>query len=406
MFVADTCHGGGLTREVDPRAAEMSYRQVPRYRIAVDDLKPIASNAEAFLTPLDFDRTTFLAAVDRYTKAPEVRIPGVPGLRGALSYALARAFEGRADADSDGMVTLGELFSNVRQVVYQLSDQRQNAVTLDSPKRSVDKGVAFRLTRGVTVIEAAPSSPPAAAVAGPKPESKPTVATAKQPQPSVQVQGEAKAQGEQATRPVRVASLDGNSERLSRIQRREAAFVVVSPRDSPDLIWDPKTRDVVSGGDVVAYRADEVDLSSIIDRVAAIQGFKLLGAKAPQAIRTLPSDKLHRNGSRIEIEISGVAGRALILFNIAGDGTVQALYPIGSDAPIAPKSEHRLAVQVKEPFGADQVIAITSDQRMPALEQVLQELNRRRSPLQALRLVERYAPPGARIGSTGLFTAP
>ena len=97
LFIADTCHGGGLTRSVDPRAGEMSYRQVPHYRIAVDDLKPISTTADAFLTPLDFKSTTFLAAVDRHTKSPEVRIPGIPGYRGALSYAMARAFEGRAD---------------------------------------------------------------------------------------------------------------------------------------------------------------------------------------------------------------------------------------------------------------------------------------------------------------------
>jgi len=28
LFVADTCHGGGLAREIDPRAEEMSFRQV------------------------------------------------------------------------------------------------------------------------------------------------------------------------------------------------------------------------------------------------------------------------------------------------------------------------------------------------------------------------------------------
>ena len=36
LFVADTCHGGGMARDVDPRAGEMSYRQVPSYRLPVD----------------------------------------------------------------------------------------------------------------------------------------------------------------------------------------------------------------------------------------------------------------------------------------------------------------------------------------------------------------------------------
>ena len=36
LFVADTCHGGGMTRDVDPRGDEMSFRQVPLYRIPDD----------------------------------------------------------------------------------------------------------------------------------------------------------------------------------------------------------------------------------------------------------------------------------------------------------------------------------------------------------------------------------
>src|SRR5215468_9505064 len=86
LFVADACYGGGLAREIDPRADEMSYRQAPRYALTVDNLKPISTASDAFLSDIDFERTSFLAAVDRNTKAPEVRIPGVPGFRGALSY--------------------------------------------------------------------------------------------------------------------------------------------------------------------------------------------------------------------------------------------------------------------------------------------------------------------------------
>ena len=31
IFVADTCHGGGMARDIDPRAEEMSFRQIPSY---------------------------------------------------------------------------------------------------------------------------------------------------------------------------------------------------------------------------------------------------------------------------------------------------------------------------------------------------------------------------------------
>ena len=402
MFVADTCYAGGLTREVDPRAGELSYRQVPRYTIAVDDLKPISTSRDAFLTELDFEKTAFLAAVDRYTKAPEVRIPGISGLRGALSYAVARAVEGRADSDGDGKITLQELFSNVRHLVYQLSDQRQNAVTLNSPNRKIATDVAFELTRAVTIVDPAPerprpSTPAAVSAALPAPVAAAAAGTSVSPASPKPEDNVAAA--------VRIASLDGKGERLLSLAKREAPFVVVSPRENPDLIWDPKSHDVLAGGDVIAYGAKEADLPSIIDRAAAVRAFKAMAAKAPQAIRLRPNDKLHRSGSRIEIEISNVSGRSMVMFNIAGDGTVQTLYPVGSDPAVLKNATYRFPVQVREPFGSDQVVVITSDQRMSALEEVVRKLDRRRTAMQIVRMVERYGPADARVGSIGLFTA-
>ena len=161
VFVADTCHGGGMARDIDPRAEEMSFRQVPSYQAHHRYAQAGHTNAEAFMTELDFDRTEFLAAVDRKTKSPEISIPGIPGLRGALSYAVARALEGNADANNDGKVTVKELFTNVRQMVYQLSNQRQNIVTVSSPSRNLDTDTVFEFTRGVSVVEptAAASQP-------------------------------------------------------------------------------------------------------------------------------------------------------------------------------------------------------------------------------------------------------
>lgn len=403
LFVADTCHGGGLAREIDPRAEEMSFRQVQRYTIPVDTLKPIATAQDAFLTELDFERTAFLAAVDRKTKAPEVRIPGVSGYRGALSYAVARAFEGQADDDGDGKVTMQELFGNVRQVVYQLSDQRQSPVLVAPTHRSADTDIAF-LTRGVKIMGEAdtPAAPaaaarpaePAAAARPAEPSPRPAETAAKPPAKPV------------AVGPVRIAALDGQRDKLRGLTKLEAPFEVVAPADQPDLVWDPKTGDVIVGGDVVAFKMDRGELPNAIDRAAAVRGFKQLAAKVPQTLRVVPDDKLHRNDSRVAVEISGIAGRSLILFNLAGDGTVQALYPIGSDPAVVPTAQYSLPVRVREPFGADQVIAVTSSERMTQLEAALKQLNQRRTAVQMLRMVERHAPADARIGTIGLFTAP
>jgi hypothetical protein len=382
LFVADTCHGGGMTRDADPRAEEMSFRQVPLYRIPDDAYVPISTAAEAFLTELDFEKTAFLAAVDRKTKSPEVRIPGIASYRGALSYAFARAIEGSADSNRDGKVTLKELFTYVRQVVYQLSDQRQNPVTLNSPHRSIENEVAFEMTRAVKIVDASPE--PA------KPAGTTTLAAA--PVSTIA--------------PVRIASLDGQAARLAGLSPREATFDVVPPSQGPDLVWDPATGDVLAGADVIAYRLDKAELPSAIDRAAAVRALKQLAAKAPQSIRVIPGDAVHRKDSQVAVEIGNLAGRALVMFNIAGDGTVQMLYPVDADPRIIKDDLYRLPVKVRGPYGADLVIAITSEQPMPMLEQALLQLNQRRSALAALKAVERYRPLDGRIGSTGIFTAP
>ncbi|MBR0851109.1 caspase family protein [Bradyrhizobium diazoefficiens] len=404
VFVADTCHGGGMAREVDPRAAEMSYRQVPTYTLTVDKLVPVQSASEP-VTDLDLDHTIFLAAVDRNTKAPEVKIPAIEGLRGALSYAVARALEGGADADRDGRITLKELFSNVRQVVYQLSDQRQNIVTKTSPGRAANSEVMFQLTRGLSLpAQSSSPAPQQVALANPAPDKSQDKAQDKAIAPSSMPNPEPVIS--RSSTPVRLAALDGNSKSLPAINSREAPVEIVLPLDNPDLIWDPKSRDVISWGDVIAYKVDARDLVTVVDRTAAIRELKRIATKSPQSVRIAPDDAQHHNDEPVQIELNDVAGRSVILFDISGDGTIQMLYPIGSDAAPTQSGSLRLPLRVREPFGAEQIVAISTTQRLVDLEQALLQLNRRKAPGQMIKVMAKYLPPDARVGSIGMFTAP
>src|SRR5215813_4623263 len=396
VFVADSCHGGGMARSIDPRSEEMSFRQVASYRVPVDLLQPVMTKSEEFITELDFDRTAFLAAVDRKTKAPEVRIPGIDGLRGALSYAMARAIEGSADSDGDGRITLKELFTHVRQVVYQLSDQRQNVVTMTSPSRDLDRDAAFQLTRSVQLAEPVEVAPRRDSIAVSDRVAQGLSLTPKANEP----------QTGRPQRPVRLASLDGQNGHFSGLARREAPFEIVKPVDYPDIIWDSKSRDVLAWGDVIAYKIEKNELASVIDRAAAVRDLKQLATRAPQVIRMSPDDRLQRRNTVVQVQVSELTGRALILFNITGDGTVQLLYPLNADPRLIDKAEFNLTVRVREPFGADQIIAVTSEQRMNALEDALMQLNGRRAAGQAIAMMQKFAPGDARIGATSLFTAP
>jgi len=389
LFVADTCHGGGMAREIDPRAAEMSFRQVPHYTLPVDKLVPVTNEADP-VTDLDLDHTAFLAAVDRYTKAPEVKIPGIDGLRGALSYAVARAIEGGADADHDGKVTLRELFANVRQVVYQLSDQRQNVVTKTSPGQFPDKDVVFQLTRGLPPAPSQPAATPSVVANAPQDGS---------PSPAQSVPA-------RSALPIRIAALDGGTNYFAKLTSRDANIEIVRPVDDPDIIWDPKSRDVISWGDVIAYKIDQGELASVIDRTAAIRELKKIATKAPQSVRVGPDDAKFHNEQVVKIELSDLAGRALVLFDISGDGTIQMLYPVGSDDALRREATLQLPLRVREPFGAEQVVAITSTERMTGLEEGLLQLNLRKAPGQLIKIVTKLLPSDARVGSIGFYTAP
>ena len=149
VFIADTCHGGGMARDIDPRAQEMSFRQVPRYTLLVDSPQTRdGGERPAFRTgPRPYRFSCCRRPPHQGTRSQHSRYRGAsrsPQLRGFS------CLEGNADADHDGKVTMKELFENVRQVVYQLSDQRQNVVTMTSPSQSPEKSVVFGLTRGIS----------------------------------------------------------------------------------------------------------------------------------------------------------------------------------------------------------------------------------------------------------------
>lgn len=380
VFVADTCFGGGMAREVSAGAPALTYRQFP-YRLATKDdaLKPVSATAEAFLTELDFDRTAFLAAVDSNTKAPEIMIGDV--YRGALSFAVARAIEGAADRKHDGRITLHELFDYAHSVVYQLSDARQSIVTLQSPALDVDRDIVMEVgTRSLgTAAPPSLSTPPSA----------PATAAATRIRP-----------------PLRLASMTGRRAALAGVRPSLTPFDIVDADDAPDLVWDPVGRDAYSAGDKIATDVTPEDLPGVVDRTAAVRDIKELVVKAPLDVSLLPDASLHRQGSRVEVAVKNVAGSNLVLVDITGVGEVQFLYPGGRSAAPLSQREYREPFRVREPYGADEVLAIASKASLQPLAEAIGKLDRRRSAGSLAETIARFAPPDARLGLVGLYTLP
>jgi hypothetical protein len=372
LFVADTCHGGGLTRSVDLRAGELNYRQATISIAPLEDaLTPIVSDKDQTQQPEEFDHLTFLAAVDKWTKAPELKIPGQPTLRGALSYAVARALEGAADASKDGKTTRRELFEYARQVVQQYSENRQVITT--EPARRVDliDGVVFR---GVT----APPAPP-------EPVVDKKVAT------------------------VRVALMNGAASALAGIEPYAAKIELVGANQEPDLVWDVAGGDVVSrAGDVIARKIGAREIAGVVDRTAALNAIAKMSEGRPQRIKVEPNDKHHRDGELVAFRAEGVQNKAVVLFNIASDGTVEFLYPIDRDRPIVDTATLELPLKVRDPYGAEYVVAVVSDRRLPELEAAIKAFDRTHSAGRIPDLLRKHLPADSsvRIGSAGLFTIP
>ena len=392
--------GGDLAafvRSVEERGGRVmlvldaSFGPVARRADASD--KP-AGSADGWLagpeTPLPFARSLVLLASDPGIGSKAVLVPGVAGARRLLTFAVARALEGRADFDGDGAVSVPELVAYAARVVYQLSDQRQTIAAIwprDSHPAVATRGIVIRATGSLGELR-----PPAASA----PPDPPLPRESEEP---------AAERAPLAGPPVRLAAATGSPQQLAGVAPREAVMRAVGRGDDPDLIWDPGSRDVITpDGDLVAKDVGVDDLDGVVDRTAALRAVQALTVEAPQQVALLPSDAVQHRGSRVAVEIGNAAGRYLVLFNIRSDGAVQPLYPQPNDPPVVTTPAYTLPLAIDKPLGADLIVAVTANERMGAIEKGLAAMSGERTPMAAVQLLRDHAPPGALVGSVGVFS--
>jgi hypothetical protein len=205
---------------------------------------------------------------------------------------------------------------------------------------------------------------------------------------------------------IRVAVAGDDRGLLAGMTAQAAPFKLVAPTEGPDLVYDPGSRQATSKGEVIAYDVAPPDLPAVIDRMAFAEGIVKLAAARPQPISVADGPPLRRRDDRVEIDLTGMANRALILFSVSGDGLVQALYPIGADPRIIEAAAFAWTFEVHEPFGADLIVAISAAQPMEALAAGLKRLSHYRSAGEVLKLIALAAPPDARIGVAAVLSAP
>jgi hypothetical protein len=378
LVVADTCASPGTGREVDSRGEALVFRGLPA-TASRDALVPVADDADSAAMPGPFPRSTILMGCDTGSATPEVVLPGVPGPRGALSHAVARVFEGHGDADRDGRISEDEFLGYVRQVTYQMSAQRQIIVSYAPAQRAPGSETVAGLSRGILVVPKGGRLPPIEATAPPPPPS---------PGPTV-----------------RIAST-GDASLLANLNSATVTVETVSLRDGPELIWDPATGDVLAGADVIARRLPGDRLRGAVERTIAVRKLKQLSLLGPETIRLLPDDRLYKRGSRLSVRIEAGKRGNIVVFNIAGDGTVQLLYPQGQDPRRVSMPFELPKMEAQPPFGSDTVVVVASEERLTGLAEGLSSLNNRQLSLKAVELVERLMPAASGLGLVTLFTAP
>ena len=265
VFVADSCHSGTLTRSIDPRAPRPSLRTAA-YAITDDMLALDVPDAAAALEESDLDHVSFLAAGQEHEQVPEIMLPedtDRPEPRGALSYIFARAVEGAADFDRDGVLRRDELWRFVRENVRMKSEARQTPNLVPNTRGGE---AVLRLNHAGRL--------PAAGSTG----AGMVVAT-------------------QGSRAVRLTVLRADSATLAAVRDTLNNVRLVSTAQSPHLIWDATSRHVVTGlGDVAAHDVSLAELPEVIGKWEAVRSVRALSTRASLRLRVYPHDGAHREG--------------------------------------------------------------------------------------------------------------
>lgn len=377
LFVADSCHSGTMTRAADSRLGAARTRLVEldlAAGLAEDSNVRLAAPAPA-LTQADLPYLTFLSAGLESQQIPEVTVETARGgrqTRGALSFAVARALEGEADADGDRLLTRAELRGYVVENVQVLSERQQTPAL--RPRAQPSQPVL------ALSADAPPPRPlpPAAPVA------------------------------------VFVDGLDAAGQLA--LARAIPALRWVRSIDRAQLYWDLPRGELLSReGDLLlrglgdAGPVSRARLRGVLDKRAALARLHRLSRPRVLKSALAPDARRHRLGEQIEVSFYGQRGEYLLVFNLAGDGTLQLLYPLARHGDPLRHGRRRwsLPLAVGEPLGADHLVALAFAEPQPDLLQSLQALDGRRAAAQLLALLEpALARRAVEVGIVGMFSAP
>jgi hypothetical protein len=364
VFVADSCFSGTVYRSVEA-AANVRYRTIRSYELA-RGASPPADACLAVATE-DPPNLLFLSGSQENEVVPEINVGGQ--WRGALSYAVARALEGRAA--SNGVITAYGLSEFVLRYVQSLSDAGQHPnVTWPSRTRATPNDLMT--VEGSTPVLVLGSAT-ALAVARPATD--------------------------EEVWPVRLRVLGLPAVEAQQLAESLTHTILAGGSEPAALIWDPRGGLVLNDqGHRIAEGVGAGQLQHAIDRRRAWERIAALSAEnglsvcirlpgePPGSPPSAAADATHKAGTRLFIDVGGVPdGAYFAVFNLTGSGKVEPIEPklltlscvtnacgtgVRKMKGMPIKS---LEVEVGAPFGAEHVVAVAGalplSRLMPALVQ-------------------------------------
>jgi Caspase domain len=415
---------------------------------------------------------TFLAGATSRSVVPETDGLAASGPRGALSYYLARALRG--ESSRDGVTTRQALFGYLKPNIRGATQDRQLIqVEPQSAEPAVYGKPVLTFAEAAPAAQAAnpppaadggapsdngaapaaqPSNPPpdgpppdqtkmppAQATDiplppgyGPPPAQTPTPSQASntppppdketppdqsQTPPAVATNipiapgyGPPSDQGAPRSDTIRVALIDATDKAWDTIEKGNAPFERSTTVEGADLVWDVGKKEVLSRGDLVMQFVDGSLIGGVIDRTWALGRLRKIAENRYLSADLATAGQLLTAGDVAKIEVDGIAGQRLVVFDIGADATVQMLYPSAPGAAghcADPQNNGwRCSLRVTPPFGADTIVTLATSGSTDDLLRWLRGHHARRDAalIPAILAEAMKADPAAKVGLVGVYT--
>jgi hypothetical protein len=328
LFVSDSCFSGGMSRSITGKtrlAPAVTVKLAPPSQEAIDG---------GNLKEIDFKQVTVLAASLESQPTPEVIIDGEP--RGALSWSFARAVEGSADRDGDGVITRIELEDYIFSNVKNRSEALQVPNFMPQVARS-ESEVVVTLTRGIPVATATND-------------------------------------GSATTKAVRTVKDLGWTGNIALQIDGEAERPKGADGTGTPFRWDVATGTFYTpNGDVAAENVGADRIQSVVDKYVLLDFLKAMASQNPGTVSLSPVRDIYAAGQRLRFDAPPGRYPNMLVFNLANTGEVQFL---DMQAAGSSSSEFKLTdVEVVKPFGADHLITIWTGEPVDAIGAVLSDKN-------------------------------